>query len=703
MDLKLIHSNCEPLALYKNQLEGALETFSPDLLSYNVWGSGLIKKIDVFCNQQIGIRSFVPCFEGIPEIVALELKLYWANLLSDPRQNSKNIVSRRLVPMKWFRSKANEILEHFGADSISDIEHPEFPNNGANNGKKQHNSEFIRLFSEFEGSPTTKLVEVEYVKNNRTEKRIYASPKITAAGNYHKKIIIAREQFKPAARRNILFINELYNENDTRFKDMQSHEDWYLNFYLLPEWLRPAAKEHILQKIAFDELGPKTVTGYLGRMRMFAEFMNAEFVNPSPEMITDALIEDKFVAWGNKKGLVGKNWFTDNLAMLKTASRTWPDKWPALSVSSRMARKIEKVHYKGGLGRIGHNQECANRAYSARIIDALKCATQCAPEPIFELFSLVLGLGIRAEDGHALLFNCLADDPNDEKFMLLTFWQNKVRKWNVKPLLKTDVSHQELINIVASQQVRVLRKHGKETKYLFPSFTGTKEGFLKPSYTMKEIKQQCILADIKNDDGSPLSFSWHPLRHTKGTSMANDGHDILSIMMELGHTSPDMATVYINNRLELKKKALMAHGGGRFYTIEGRVDDKISELLVRKDKLSATRVCGGACVMPAQIGDWCEHANACYTCKHYRADAKDLEFFKLERDSIGSLIEEQRQESIELSDQGKIRMSQIIDRRRTRNIDVRTSLETIINAVETDGQYAGKANRFKQSSLEVDS
>ena len=34
--------------------------------------------------------------------------------------------------------------------------------------------------------------------------------------------------------------------------------------------------------------------------------------------------------------------------------------------------------------------------------------------------------------------------------------------------------------------------------------------------------------------------------------MAADGHDVLTIMMELGHTSPDMATVYVNNRLELK-------------------------------------------------------------------------------------------------------------------------------------------------------
>ena len=60
--------------------------------------------------------------------------------------------------------------------------------------------------------------------------------------------------------------------------------------------------------------------------------------------------------------------------------------------------------------------------------------------------------------------------------------------------------------------------------------------------------------------GKCSAFSWHALRHTKGTRMAAEGHDILSIMMELGHSSPDMATVYVNNRLELRKKALMEKG-----------------------------------------------------------------------------------------------------------------------------------------------
>ena len=155
--------------------------------------------------------------------------------------------------------------------------------------------------------------------------------------------------------------------------------------------------------------------------------------------------------------------------------------------------------------------------------------------------------------------------------MLLTFWQNKVRKWNVKPLLKKEPSHSLLIELIEGQRHWVLSKFQEPTKYLFPQFSGTKESFISENYTSNEIKLQCVLNGLQRDDGTPLSFRWHALRHTKGTSMANEGHDILSIMMELGHTSPDMATVYVNNRLELKKKALISNGSGRFFTIEGKV------------------------------------------------------------------------------------------------------------------------------------
>jgi hypothetical protein len=57
------------------------------------------------------------------------------------------------------------------------------------------------------------------------------------------------------------------------------------------------------------------------------------------------------------------------------------------------------------------------------------------PAPIPAIFMIGITTGARAEDLHALLFDCLRPDPHDKRFMLFTFWQNKVSRWNTKPLL----------------------------------------------------------------------------------------------------------------------------------------------------------------------------------------------------------------------------------------------------------------------------
>src|SRR5690606_17556573 len=123
------------------------------------------------------------------------------------------------------------------------------------------------------------------------------------------------------------------------------------------------------------------------------------------------------------------------------------------------------------------------------------------------------------------------------------------------------------------------QRYGRKTKYLFPVFYGRRESFLTHSWTLQELKGLCVRHHIADANGKPFDFQWHPLRHHRGTQMAAEGHDILSIMFELGHASPDMASMYVNRRLDLKKNALLRKGGGKFYTIEGKVDTAVADLL----------------------------------------------------------------------------------------------------------------------------
>jgi len=703
MDLKLIQSNQE-CDRYLELVRNFLTEVNSNLLRNDVWTDRFIFSIPSFVNEHIGSARPID-FSNLPEPAKLETKLYWTKLLQDGRNNSRSIIERRRLPMSWLNDQWKNISVLFGNKNLlSDVPHPEFQKQWTSrqgNLKKEHNKLLIEAFRNFAANAIRAKQKAEWIKDGELIGREYESPRITIIGDFHKKMIINREQFEPANKRNIIYLNDLYSERESRFSDSQQREDWYINLYIFPDWMRDAIRSHIYSKVDNGELGPLTLKSYFGTLKCLRDFLYEKFEDPTPSVINNALIGDDFIAWGNEKKLSGKNWYTNNYSMLTSAASRYPETWPALSVNTRVTRKIEKTHYKQGLGRIGHNKEGAGRSYSQNIIDQLSSVIKEAPYPTHEIFSMIVATGMRAEDGHAILFDCLQDDVNDPDFMTLTFWQNKVRNWNVKPLSKSNEDNAFLIETIKNTQQRIVARYGKPTKYLFPTFTGTQESYIRPSRTASDIKKLCAAHQLLDDSGSLLTFSWHPLRHTKGTSMASDGHDVLTIMMELGHTSPDMATVYVNNRLELKKRALLDKGSGRFFTIEGEVDQKLGELLVRKAAITATRVCGGACSMPTQIGDWCEHANACYTCKHFRADEKDVTFFKVEKKELEKVVDEQIIELKELKEAGKTRMSEIILKRVEKNKQVCHSLSTIVNAIESQKTFKGSENKFKPVQLDI--
>ncbi|HOP16912.1 MAG TPA: tyrosine-type recombinase/integrase [Gammaproteobacteria bacterium] len=697
MDLKLAYDSDADL-VYRQRLEESLAAYSPALLAQDRWNRAFVLSQPQFVNEHVFVKSAI-AFGGLPTLPKLELKVYWAGLLSDSRKNSHSIVERRILPMAWFRQCWSDIAQRFQVTCLAAIPCPEFtyPAPTTARGRGRQNDEFIDMFEQFAG--TYALQRRQCVVDGELSESFHRSPRLTVAGDIQRSIIKQRDQYRPLHERNIIYLNDLYSDEDVRFKDGQRTRDAYLNLYHYPTWMRDAVRSHVLMKVSDGDLGPKTLVGYVRRYQYLRDFMCEKFEDPSPLCISAPLIEDDFIAWGNARSLAGKNWWTDTVAMLNTAAKVYPGLWPTLSIDRRRSRKIKKGHYALGTGRIGHNQESAGRSYSPDVINAIVQHVHELPAPIPAIFTLILGTGMRAEDGHALLFDCLRPDPDDDQFMLLTFWQNKVRRYNTKPLAKEDNVHGYLIAIIEEQRERVVRQHGKATKYLFPYFTGSQESYLDRNYTLDSLKKLCVLRDIRDEKGKVLRFSWHALRHTKGTRMAAEGHDILSIMMELGHSSPDMATVYVNNRLELRKKALMEKGSGRFFDIQGRADDKIAELLVKKDQLRATRVCGGACSMPAQIGDWCEHANACYTCKYFRADGKDLKFFQAEVGQLTQLLEDQAQEIQSYQASGRERLADITERRHRKNVEVVESLNAIILAVIDDACYRGTQSNARRCGL----
>lgn len=616
----------------------------------------------------------------------------------DPRKRSHDWFHVRYTAHEWLHSEWSTISTKFGVASISEIPctllNPpkEKPYASFANGETSNNHQYLQMYADWISARSSRQIHqiVRTVKRSgEIVERTYWKGNIAVAGDIHRDIVMFREQLKPLNKRCLIYINDLYSEENVRFIDKQKRTDTYINLYKYPVWMRDAIRLHIMDKINHGELAPKTLIGYFARFTFLRDFLYEKFEAPNPTVLTPVLIEDDFVAWGNKKKLVGKNWFTDTVQFLKAAPRLLPDQWPNIPIQARAVRKVERKQSLESRGRLYASKDGADRAAPDHVVAGISQIIGNAPKPVPTVFLLALCIGARADDLHALMFDCLEDDPHDTRFMLLTFWQNKVRQWNTKPLLKTDETHARVIKAILDQQELVRKMYRRETKYLFPIFHGEKESWLTFSYTAGVIKALCAKYGIVDDDGQPYNFTWHPLRHYRGTEMATAGHDILTIMMELGHASPDMATTYVNKRLEIKKKALLDKGGGKFFTIEGRVDERIGDLLVKKEQVAATRVCGGACTLPGQLGEWCQHAHACLTCRHFRADGNDLEFFKSEKAQLLDLTEQQENDARTQADSGRQRMAELVRVRQSKNREALQNVDTIIHAIEQGKVYKG--------------
>ena len=682
---------------YNNWLEGRLAALSPLLLANDTWSDALMSEV-------FGHPWLAPVYAALPlrtasPILTNEIKTYLAASVLDDRKADRRWFWRRTAVVEYLTQEGLALLASFGVRCLADIPHPNFaPDDSAcKAGPMCHNEAVLERYSAWYGR-THEHRRLRQTRNWLRDGKVttgeFHAPEVQLFGDLHRHAIIDRAQMRPVAERDIVLLNDLYSEDDTRFRDRQRISDQYLNFLRFAPWLRPLARAFLLDKIGHGELAPATATGTMSRLRRFARFLHEEGVT-GPDGIAEPLME-RFLAWGNARGAKGKNWYTDIVQLLRAAPVLAPGRWPTIALDKRAVRRIDyKQAPDDSRNRLYASREGANRAASTDSIAAIMAHLNELPDPIPAIFRIGVTTGARAEDLHALLFDCLEPDPHDARFMLFTFWQNKVSRWNRKPLLVTDAAHQAMIGIIEEQRERVRRCHGRETKYLFPVFHGKRESFLGCNWTSQELKSLCLRHQITDGEGRPVDFAWHPLRHHRGTQMAAEGHDILSIMFELGHASPDMASMYVNKRLELRKNALIRKGGGRFYTIEGRVDEAVGDLLLRKDAMTATRVGGGACTLPGQLGEWCEHAHACLTCRHFRADGDDVDHFRGERSKLYVTIENLEKEARTCEDEGRTRMAGIARKRLERNKDAVQNTDAIIRSIEAQGQYQGSEQRYR--------
>ena len=685
---------------YSNWLEGRLAEISPLLIDNPVWSDALM--VEVFGHPWLSLTYASLSLSAAVPVLTEEIKAYLAASTLDDRKADAHWFQRRILVIRYLVEEGANLLQHFGAACLADVPHPGFSSSddAAPAKSNYHNDAALALYATWYGERYGRRRQSQtrhWIRDGEIVTSQYRAPEVQLFGDIHRFSVINRAQMAPLHERDIILLNDLYSEEDTRFRDRQRRSDTYLNFQCFEPWLRPLMRLFLLDKVAHGELAPASLAGMQSRLRMFAHFLHGEHI-AEPGQINELTME-RYLAWGNARNAAGKNWYTDIVQLMRAAPALLPGQWPRIAVDKRAARRIRyKQAPDDPRNRLYASREGANRAAPPEALAAMAARLDELPAPIPAIFMIGITTGARAEDLHALLFDCLQLDPQDKRFMLFTFWQNKVSRWNTKPLLVSDPAHHAMIKLIEAQRDRVRQRYGGATKYLFPIFYGKRESFLGYNWTLQELKLLCLRHGIVDGEGKPFDFSWHPLRHHRGTQMAAEGHDILSIMFELGHASPDMASMYVNKRLELKKNALLRKGGGQFFTIEGKVDAAVGELLLRKETMVATRVCGGACTLPGQLGEWCEHAHACLTCRFFRADGDDVEHFRCERSKLYVAIENLEQEAQDYEEKGQARMADISHKRLQRNKDAVQNTDTIIRSIESHGLYKGAKQRYKPAA-----
>ncbi|WP_431859189.1 tyrosine-type recombinase/integrase [Azospirillum sp.] len=504
-------------------------------------------------------------------------------------------------------------------------------------------------------------------------------------------LIVLREKLKPLDQRDLILLQDVYSEDEV--PDAKRREPYFHFYKFRLGWMREAARRFVLSKIEHRELSPRSLISYITRLVLLESCLCETHETPRLEHITREFISETFLNWGNARKLAGKNWYADPCNMVHYASNYLADRgWGDIKLDKRNLRRVEG-QWPGGRG---YQQKVEERTIPEDVVEQMFQRIDALAPAVKRLLILDRYTGMRSADLHALDFDCLKDDPDDDRFMILTFYQGKVKRWNTKPLLKEDAAHALVIKTIQDQQADARRTWGKDTKYLFPTRTGDGETHVTANHTLGEINKWIIEQGIHDADGRPWEFGWHGLRHFYGTELALQGHDIVLIQLELGHGSADMTMVYINRRLQLKKKALLEKGGGRYIDIKGQVDEKIGDLAVRKDAVLAVDVPGGLCALPGQIGEWCDHNRACLTCTYFRADIDQLAFFDAERRSIRGTIARLKQEVAEYHDHGRARMAEIGEKRLANNEGLLVNVTRIIDTIKAEGSYRGDTRRYQR-------
>lgn len=326
---------------YNRFLEGKLDAWSPLLLTHDVWSNATV--LEVFGLTWLCASYAKQPLRACNDVLTNEIKYYLAASILDERKADRDWFWRRRAVIQYLTEEGAEFLGAFRVRSLAEIPHPHFIPNlmASDDGPASHNRNVLDRYAAWYGRKYHRRLKQDrtYLRGRTAVTKTYHAPEIMLFGDIHRFSVIHYAQMRPLPERDIILFNDLYSEDDTRFRDRQRQRDACINFLCFQPWMRPLARAFLLDKVAHSEIAPSTLPGMHAQIRRFSSFLEEDGVT-SPMQINEQTIE-RYLAWGNARDIKGKNWYTDIVQLMRAAPVLLPGIWPTIALDKRAARRIK--------------------------------------------------------------------------------------------------------------------------------------------------------------------------------------------------------------------------------------------------------------------------------------------------------------------------------------------------------------------------
>lgn len=255
--------------------------------------------------------------------------------------------------------------------------------------------------------------------------------------------------------------------------------------------------------------------------------------------------------------------------------------------------------------------------------------------------------GARREEIQRLEVNALDYYSDGTPKLLIPIGKTNRARW--VPINKeAEIAFKELLILrenAGNLKGLVDRKTKKITDYLLMR----RNQRISITYLFQEgLEKACISAGLLTDEGKP-KYTSHQFRHTIGTTMANKGASLPTIMKMLGHESPEMsltyATVFDETVKDEYEKSISTNqdiAGGEYADAIKKNELNKEEVDWIKANFHKTYLIMGHCFHHTKE-PMCDFADACYFCPKYVTTKEHIPLLQQKYETELQLIDDAEQ------------------------------------------------------------